>query len=298
MNYSDVHKKISEMKNQTFKKTKDMSETKQLSTALRTEEERQKELLLNMGQVCYDKGLLEETEEVKELYESITACRERMREYKDRLRILKGSVICPMCGNAVKSDEKFCSRCGNDMTKETVAELQHTVNEEKGSGFDIQNMADVKDFPFPLFIASIILQLLLVILWFVKSISINAFGMEAYALSPHMLFAESDASMVSFITIILCIGASGKTIYTLLYRNSMHRCRMRFQIGVSVWCLLVELLVLISVISVVHTEGKGLADFTIAIGGWIYLIDCIALVVILIKISKEMKAKKSEENKN
>lgn len=296
MSNSDIHKKILKMKNQTLKKTKDMSETLQISTVLRTEEERQKELLQNMGQICYEKEIFGEAEELKALHESVTECRERIKEYKDRLRILKGSTVCPVCGNTVKSDEKFCSRCGKDMTKETVPELQHTGQEP--TSLDVHNITNLENVPVPLFAAAMILQFSLIILWFMKSISINVFGVAASSLSPHTTFVQSNASVVSLISIILCIAALGKTIYTLLYKNPMQKYKMKFQIAVTVWYFLVQLLIFVSVISQVYSKANGLADFSITIGGWLYLIVCVSLFVVLIKISKGTKAKKYEESES
>ncbi len=293
--YNGIDKKISKMKDQTVKRTKDMSETLQISVALKSEEEQQRELFQEIGRMCFDKGILQDVTEVQEQYKAVMEGREKIRQYKERLLVLKGSVTCPVCGNEVKIDQKFCPQCGKNMEEIDWSEITEEENEGT-SAFTVQEIAADKGPLFKLMIAAGGLQLLSAVLWFVGFVSINAFGAEFVSLSAHFIYAESDAVFLSFITVLLCLAAAAKTVYSLIYTASGHGFKVRFQIGVAIWYILLVGFAWIATVTSVHSdELGGLASLGITFGGWLCLLDCIALLTVLLKISKKIKTSRYKE---
>lgn len=108
----EIDKKISQLGQNAIKKTKDMSESVKISAALREEEDKQTQLYRKIGEYIYENCQDTADGQIKIWCADIMASKAQMLQYKERLKMLKGAVICSNCGAAVSSDSVFCNACG------------------------------------------------------------------------------------------------------------------------------------------------------------------------------------------
>lgn len=108
----DMDKKISGWFNAGAGKAKDMSESLRISGSIREEENKQAELYKQIGQFYFENYGEQAEGQVKEWCSNIAASKAQVMQYKEQLRILKGTVACPNCGAEVSSNSAFCNVCG------------------------------------------------------------------------------------------------------------------------------------------------------------------------------------------
>lgn len=108
----DMDKKISGWFNAGAGKAKDMSESLKISGSIREEENKQTELYKQIGQFYFENYGEQAEGQLKEWCSNIAASKEQVMQYKEQLRILKGTVACPNCGAEVPSNSAFCNVCG------------------------------------------------------------------------------------------------------------------------------------------------------------------------------------------
>lgn len=312
--YNGIDEKISKIKNGAVQKTKDVSETMRITSAMKSEEERQEKLFRNIGQVCFDKGILEDRQDLQHLYAELSECQMRIKEYKERLNVLKGMITCPKCGKSVSSTEKFCSYCGEKLIsavsisricpackKENAnnakfctgcgtrlvpeTEQKDRIYAESSSRIMVAEKATVTE---KMLIAAAVLQILMAFLWFVDVLEIEGFGVISRGYSVHTSFGEYR--IASYITVILCLAAVGLTLSSLMNFDSAKRYRMLFQIVITSWCFLMFFALVSGGLMEISSNGYGeLVSLKFKLGGWLYSIDIIALLVILIKINLKTK---------
>lgn len=213
--YNGIDEKISKIKNDAVQKTKDVSEMVRITSMLKAEEEKQAGLFSDVGRICFGKNALKDNEDLQRLYAELSECQMKIKEYKEKLNILKGTITCPKCGQNVSSAQAFCSYCGEKLiseedkkdNREAEATIpasrfcpvcgKENINNVKyctGCGNSLASEVEqkeaihVKSFPqimgagkaaavARLFIAAAVLQILLAVLWFVNILEIEGFGM-------------------------------------------------------------------------------------------------------------------------
>lgn len=108
----DMDKKISGWFNAGAGKAKDMSESLKISGLIREEENKQTELYKQIGQFYFENCAEQAEGQLKEWCSNVAASKAQVMQYKEQLRILKGTVGCPNCGAEVPSNSAFCNVCG------------------------------------------------------------------------------------------------------------------------------------------------------------------------------------------
>lgn len=70
-----------------------------------------------LGELVYATHLGKEVsdDEIDELIADIDAKKSEIEQYRDRINLLKKSVVCPMCHENCGKDDRFCKKCGVEL---------------------------------------------------------------------------------------------------------------------------------------------------------------------------------------
>ncbi len=70
-----------------------------------------------LGELVYQthKGKNASDEEIESLIADIDAKHHEIDQYRERIGILKGTVICPVFQGACGKDDRFCKKCGTEL---------------------------------------------------------------------------------------------------------------------------------------------------------------------------------------
>ena len=130
MDFEELGKKLKKFSQDTVTEVQKMNEVRQLNGKISDEKKLLNRLYLEMGQKLYDtyKDVelpLEEFDgdfrKIRERYVAIDLLQEKIRN-------VKGVVLCPCCNMEVAAGDRYCTNCGNKMP-ETV-NLEETSDED------------------------------------------------------------------------------------------------------------------------------------------------------------------------
>lgn len=130
MDFEELGKKLKKFSQDTMTEVQKMNEVRQLNGKISDEKKLLNRLYLEMGQKLYDtyKDVelpLEEFDgdfrKIRERYVAIDLLQEKIRN-------VKGVVLCPCCNMEVAAGDRYCTNCGNKMP-ETV-KLEGTSDED------------------------------------------------------------------------------------------------------------------------------------------------------------------------
>ena len=130
MDFEELGKKLKKFSQDTVTEVQKMNEVRQLNGKISDEKKLLNRLSLEMGQKLYDtyKDVelpLEEFDsdfrKIRERYVAIDLLQEKIRN-------VKGVVLCPCCNMEVAAGDRYCTNCGNKMP-ETV-KLEETTDED------------------------------------------------------------------------------------------------------------------------------------------------------------------------
>lgn len=130
MDFEELGKKLKKFSQDTMTEVQKMNEVRQLNGKISDEKKLLNRLYLEMGQKLYDtyKDVelpLEEFDgdfrKIREHYVAIDLLQEKIRN-------VKGVVLCPCCNMEVAAGDRYCTNCGNKMP-ETV-KLEETSDED------------------------------------------------------------------------------------------------------------------------------------------------------------------------
>ena len=130
MDFEELGKKLKKFSQDTMTEVQKMNEVRQLNGKISDEKKLLNRLYLEMGQKLYDtyKDVelpLEEFDgdfrKIRERYVAIDLLQEKIRN-------VKGGVLCPCCNMEVAAGDRYCTNCGNKMP-ETV-KLEETSDED------------------------------------------------------------------------------------------------------------------------------------------------------------------------
>ena len=130
MDFEELGKKLKKFSQDTVTEVQKMNEVRQLNGKISDEKKLLNRLYLEMGQKLYDtyKDVelpLEEFDsdfrKIRERYVAIDLLQEKIRN-------VKGVVLCPCCNMEVAAGDRYCKNCGNKMP-ETV-KLEETTDED------------------------------------------------------------------------------------------------------------------------------------------------------------------------
>ena len=130
MDFEELGKKLKKFSQDTMTEVQKMNEVRQLNGKISDEKKLLNRLYMEMGQKLYDtyKDVelpLEEFDsdfrKIRERYVAIDLLQEKIRN-------VKGVVLCPCCNMEVAAGDRYCTNCGNKMP-ETV-KLEETTDED------------------------------------------------------------------------------------------------------------------------------------------------------------------------
>ena len=130
MDFEELGKKLKKFSQDTVTEVQKMNEVRQLNGKISDEKKLLNRLYLEMGQKLYDMYKdaelpLEEFDgdfrKIRERYVAIDLLQEKIRN-------VKGVVLCPCCNMEVAAGDRYCTNCGNKMP-ETV-KLEETTDED------------------------------------------------------------------------------------------------------------------------------------------------------------------------
>lgn len=130
MDFEELGKKLKKFSQDTVTEVQKMNEVRQLNGKISDEKKLLNRLYLEMGQKLYDtykdvEFPLEEFDsdfrKIRERYVAIDLLQEKIRN-------VKGVVLCPCCNMEVAAGDRYCTNCGNKMP-ETV-KLEETTDED------------------------------------------------------------------------------------------------------------------------------------------------------------------------
>lgn len=130
MDFEELGKKLKKFSQDTVTEVQKMNEVRHLNGKISDEKKLLNRLYLEMGQKLYDtyKDVelpLEEFDsdfrKIRERYVAIDLLQEKIRN-------VKGVVLCPCCNMEVAAGDRYCTNCGNKMP-ETV-KLEETTDED------------------------------------------------------------------------------------------------------------------------------------------------------------------------
>ena len=117
MDFEELGKKLKKFSQDTMTEVQKMNEVRQLNGKISDEKKLLNRLYLEMGQKLYDtyKDVelpLEEFDsdfrKIRERYVAIDLLQEKIRN-------VKGVVLCPCCNMEVAAGDRYCTNCGNKM---------------------------------------------------------------------------------------------------------------------------------------------------------------------------------------
>ena len=130
MDFEELGKKLKKFSQDTVTEVQKMNEVRQLNGKISDEKKLLNRLYLEMGQKLYDtykdvelplEELDSDFRKIRERYVAIDLLQEKIRN-------VKGVVLCPCCNMEVAAGDRYCTNCGNKMP-ETV-KLEETTDED------------------------------------------------------------------------------------------------------------------------------------------------------------------------
>ena len=110
----DIGKKITDV----GQMTKDIADVAKYNSMIMEEEKAIRELYEKIGEKytaeCSDSA----TGQFKEWTDAVAGSKQRIAEYREVIRNLKGITVCPACGTELDAGAAFCSVCGEKILRE------------------------------------------------------------------------------------------------------------------------------------------------------------------------------------
>ena len=127
MDFEELGKKFSQ---DTVTEVQKMNEVRQLNGKISDEKKLLNRLYLEMGQKLYDtyKDVERPLEEFDSDFRKIRERYVAIDLLQEKIRNVKGVVLCPCCNMEVAAGDRYCTNCGNKMP-ETV-KLEETTDED------------------------------------------------------------------------------------------------------------------------------------------------------------------------
>lgn len=119
----DIDRKISRLGQGAIQKTKEVSDTAKISTAIRGLEVQRKDYMTSLGEMYY---MLyrqyggEVTGELKNIILQIQSVETELEQQKEQMQRIKGVIYCPNCNSEIMKNSAFCNVCGAKIVQQSV----------------------------------------------------------------------------------------------------------------------------------------------------------------------------------
>lgn len=118
--FENVKTKITQGGRAAIQKTKELTETARINSAISETRRQVNNLYKLIGQEIYATYQNDPIPEVAEQIRNITELNKLIAEYKEQIRKINAVVICPQCNSKSKPDVTFCSECGYKLSQVSV----------------------------------------------------------------------------------------------------------------------------------------------------------------------------------
>ena len=125
--FSNFGKKISNVGQETVKKTKEIAEISKISSKIKDEEKKLDGLYTELGKKYFSLDSRNQVAEIQDICSSITESIQKVDAMKKELQLLKGVRICSSCGAEQDNSVAYCSKCGAKLVEEVKAEVVEDI---------------------------------------------------------------------------------------------------------------------------------------------------------------------------
>ncbi len=101
-------------------KAKETSDIAKLSYDIRSLESKVRENYRKLGKAYYEEYHVDEDAEFEEYMDAIRDLKGQISNLEKQIQIIKGTTICPNCGEALPKNAVFCLKCGEKIDSYTV----------------------------------------------------------------------------------------------------------------------------------------------------------------------------------
>ena len=129
--FDDISKKISKATQTVAQKTKDVTGVAKLNLSILEEEKKINKTYAEIGKLYVEKFADTADESLVELIATVKGAEDKISEYKEQIKEIKGVMVCEKCGAEVAANTAFCTACGNAMpVKESQTEAEQSETQQ------------------------------------------------------------------------------------------------------------------------------------------------------------------------
>lgn len=110
--FEDLGKKVSQTSQDAIKKTKIMAETSKIHSQISSEKRKIADNYSKIGEKYFELFFDSADENLSGFISEIREAQQRIEEYEEQIKKLKGIECCVNCGAALKEGALFCTSCG------------------------------------------------------------------------------------------------------------------------------------------------------------------------------------------
>lgn len=118
----DLGKRISKTGQSAIQKTKDMAEVAKYNSMISEEEKSINNNYYQIGKLYISLHSTECEDDFKGMIDSIRSSENKIAEYREQIKLIRGVVRCEKCGSEVSINSAFCNSCGAPMPKRVTEE--------------------------------------------------------------------------------------------------------------------------------------------------------------------------------
>lgn len=111
--FNKASEKLTKLGNDVSNKGKNIVEVSNLSGQVRTNEDKIKATMSELGKAFYQKNKDNPPADFADLFKTIKDAEDSIAELTHKIRTMKGNKICPGCNSEVPIGTAFCSNCGS-----------------------------------------------------------------------------------------------------------------------------------------------------------------------------------------
>lgn len=137
--FSNFGKKISNVGQETVKKTKEIAEISKLSNKIKDEEKKIDGLYTELGKKYFALYARNQVAEIQDICSCITESLQVLEAMKKELQFIKGIKICSNCGTEQDNTVAYCSKCGAKLVEKVKAEVVEEVESIQEKAEDTEN---------------------------------------------------------------------------------------------------------------------------------------------------------------
>ncbi|MBP0955944.1 MAG: zinc ribbon domain-containing protein [Oscillospiraceae bacterium] len=127
-------------------KTKQGTDIVKANLKITTEERELNDLFLEIGKMYYKNNRENPCcDQMKELFEKVSEKEAAVEDLKNKVRALKGVVICQNCGAEVGDDNTFCGKCDAKIERPEPVEAVEETKEISDTVVDHEDTVEVVD---------------------------------------------------------------------------------------------------------------------------------------------------------